>query len=396
MAINSSGAVSLIGTTSGQSIEYELGGSGSTALGLLCTGPRALSHVASGAVTMPGCFYSKHAVPGTPTVGTPTASTYCSVSVPFTAPGCVGASSITGYTVTSCPGAHIGTGSSSPITVGSLSGSTSYTFKVKATNSYGTGPCSSASSSVTTPSAGGSQSYTTPGTYTWIAPSGVTSVSVVTVGAPYLNFSGALSYKNNISVTAGCSYTVRVIAGGTNSQTYFKNTCTVYAGYGASRVGDGGGNGALSSYGGAGAGGYSGNGGAGGSSGCRGCNGSGGGGGGGGAGKRCYSCCCYPYISGSGGGGGVGLFGQGSSGAYGAGGNTTGTVGVGGGGGSGGNSGTSGANGIYGSGGNGGNYGGSKGLGANIGPCGTHAGGAVRIVWPGSSRTFPSTCVGSP
>ena len=73
MAINSSGAVSLIGTTSGQSIEYELGGSGSTALGLLCTGPRALSHVASGAVTMPGCFYSKHAVPSAPTIGSATA-----------------------------------------------------------------------------------------------------------------------------------------------------------------------------------------------------------------------------------------------------------------------------------------------------------------------------------
>jgi hypothetical protein len=24
------------------------------------------------------------------------------------------------------------------------------------------------------------------------------------------------------------------------------------------------------------------------------------------------------------------------------------------------------------------------------------SGGAVRIVWPGNTRTFPSTCVGSP
>jgi hypothetical protein len=27
---------------------------------------------------------------------------------------------------------------------------------------------------------------------------------------------------------------------------------------------------------------------------------------------------------------------------------------------------------------------------------GVGAGGAVRIVWPGNTRTFPSTCVGSP
>jgi hypothetical protein len=28
--------------------------------------------------------------------------------------------------------------------------------------------------------------------------------------------------------------------------------------------------------------------------------------------------------------------------------------------------------------------------------CAGQAGGAVRIVWPGSSRQFPSTCVASP
>jgi hypothetical protein len=27
---------------------------------------------------------------------------------------------------------------------------------------------------------------------------------------------------------------------------------------------------------------------------------------------------------------------------------------------------------------------------------GSGASGAVRIVWPGNTRTFPSTCVGSP
>ena len=53
----------------------------------------------------------------------------------------------------------------------------------------------------------GSQSYTTAGTYTWIAPAGVTKVSVVAVGGGSNNFShcnssggggGGLGYKNNI------------------------------------------------------------------------------------------------------------------------------------------------------------------------------------------------------
>jgi hypothetical protein len=41
---------------------------------------------------------------------------------------------------------------------------------------------------------------------------------------------------------------------------------------------------------------------------------------------------------------------------------------------------------------NGGAYGGG---GGNF-CCSTGAVGAVRIVWPGNTRTFPSTCVGSP
>ena len=38
-------------------------------------------------------------------------------------------------------------------------------------------------SAVTTVDVVGQQEYTTPGTYTWIAPNGVTSVCVVCVGA---------------------------------------------------------------------------------------------------------------------------------------------------------------------------------------------------------------------
>jgi hypothetical protein len=116
------------------------------------------------------------------------------------------------------------------------------------------------------------------------------------------------------------------------------------------------------------------------------CGGAGGGGGGSG--------------TGGGGGGGVGLYGGTNSGAAGG-------VGAGGGGGSGGCSGA-GASGI--NGGRGGTYGGGAGGGLNCYYCGSNYRfgvggnpcnnsnphyGAIRIVWPGCSRKFPSTCVGN-
>ena len=74
----------------------------------------------------------------------------------------------------------------------------------------------------------GNAEFITPGTYSWTAPAGVTSVSVVCVGAGGGGLSneinqgggaggGGLGYKNNISVTPGQSYTVVVGAGGTTA-----------------------------------------------------------------------------------------------------------------------------------------------------------------------------------
>lgn len=237
----------------------------------------------------------------------------------------------------------------------------------------------------------GQQAYTAPGTYTWVAPAGVTSVSVVAVGAAWVQ-AGALSYKNNISVTSGASYTVKVPNGPSSycsapytnicySPAYFKDLTTVVAGRYTYRIGDGGGNGGVLTSGGAGgAGGYSGNGGNGGS------NGAGGGGGGGGT-NPC---------GGGGGGGGVGLLGQGASGVAGTAGSgrTFGSGGTGGsGGGNGGcgviqcgapfwvNCGTSGLGGSYG--------------GAGFGGCyGRLCNAAVRIIW-GPGRAFPSTNTGN-
>ena len=59
MAMNSSGPISLGGTTSGQSIETQLGGSGTTTISLNCINVRNLAGVATGQITMPTNFYSK-------------------------------------------------------------------------------------------------------------------------------------------------------------------------------------------------------------------------------------------------------------------------------------------------------------------------------------------------
>lgn len=324
-------------------------------------------------------------------------------SVAFTAPNDNGGFTITGYTVTASPGGITATGSSSPIVVTGLTNGTAYTFTVTATNSAGVGVASSSSASVT-PVADviGQQAYTTPGTYSWVCPAGVPSVCVVTVGSASSGNGGALSWKNNIPVTAGTSYTVVVASEGSTS--YFKDTSTVAAGYYTyGRVGDGGGNGGSNSYGGGGAGGYTGNGGNYNSSGS-------GGGGGGGSDPSVNSFNYYPVGSNGvdwgynarngpgGGGGGVGLLGQGASGSAG---------GSGGGGGGGGSGGASGGSRYYEfqSGGEGGAYGGGSGSGSgysaynapNPGGYYTSRGsvgtGAVRIIY-GLGRSFPSTNTG--
>ena len=59
MALNPSGAISLGGTTSGQSIELENGGPGTTVISLNDSAVRSLAGVASGAITMPTDFWGK-------------------------------------------------------------------------------------------------------------------------------------------------------------------------------------------------------------------------------------------------------------------------------------------------------------------------------------------------
>lgn len=294
--------------------------------------------------------------------------------------------------------------------------------------------------------------FITPGIYTWIVPTGVTSISIVVIGGgggggipdPNASYSvaggggggGGLAYRNNLAVTPGQSCEIAVGSGGVagasataGGESYFKISTTYYArasggnggtnngsvatggsgitgtalrsggdggatNYSGSGYGPGGGGGAAGYYTGIpGHGGYGRFGGAYDTSG-NGLQGQAGGGGGGGGGNSIdFNGMYYDMISGFNGGGSR-LFGasnivgdQGSAGSNGyyVGFDTIWPTD----GGNGSNS-TSGLATFFGGGGGGGyNYpipygggGGSNGM-----------GGAVRIVWPGSTRQFPSTNV---
>lgn len=223
----------------------------------------------------------------------------------------------------------------------------------------------------------GQQAYTAAGTYSWTCPSGVTSVSVVCVGAWINNGfgSGALAYKNNIAVTPGNSYAVVVALSDAVARSSFNSDAVVSAGQGSNRTGDGGG-GSVNSIG---AGGYSGNGGDLSQSGT----------GGGGGGPASASNNADPIATVRGGGGGVGILGEGSSGV----GAAPVTYPAAAGGGGGGSGGTAGGTTTTTAAGAAGSYGGTPGVYSDgvTAVRGTVANGAVRIIWPGNTRSFPST-----
>lgn len=265
--------------------------------------------------------------------------------------------------------------------------------------------------SFTTAVAVGQQQWTEPGTYQFMVPPNCYALSAVVIGPGQSGGrssgsevgvggqGGDLRYAANIPVTPGEILTMQVGAGGIgttassgpinpNLPTQILRSGSVILsakGGGPNGVsttinlgsGIGGGNGGVGGTtaqgsGGGGAGGYAGVGGAGTGSAAPASSGAGGGGAGSGS-------------IGAGGGGGVGLNGTGTAGS---GGNAS--LGTGGGGGSGG---TAGATGLgTGKGGAGGAFGGGGGGSRNGTVAGGNGGnGAIRVIFPASSRFYPST-----
>jgi hypothetical protein len=185
--------------------------------------------------------------PGAPTIGTATRSASQSVQITFTAPANIGGSAITTYTASSNTGGFTGTSASSPVTVTGLTNGTAYTFTVTATNSFGTGPASSASNPATpytvpsaptigTVVATGSTTANVPVTAPAPSNGGNTITSYTAVSSPG-NIRSSLNQAGpgNVQVTgllSGTNYTFIVFAtnaGGDSANSSTSNQITTTA-----------------------------------------------------------------------------------------------------------------------------------------------------------------------
>ncbi len=140
------------------------------------------SSVASSAVSVTPTSIS---VPGAPTIGTATAGN-ASASIAFTAPSSNGGATITGYTASCVTGTttKTGTGTSSPISVASLTNSTAYSCTVKATNSAGSSVASGAVS--VTPSST-TLAYSTPANFAALVAKSYTPTTTLSASSTVTN-----------------------------------------------------------------------------------------------------------------------------------------------------------------------------------------------------------------
>jgi len=172
---------------------------------------RAQNSAGDGAVSNTASI-TPMAVPGAP-IGVSATRSNGSATVAFTAPAANG-SPITGYTVTTSPGAVAQWCTTSPCTIGGLSNGTTYSFSVTASNSVGVGPASTSNAVV--PS-------TVPAAVAAITVVAGDGSAVVTFAAPAANGSPITLYS--ITVAPGgqlvaCSASPCTVTGLTNGTTY--------------------------------------------------------------------------------------------------------------------------------------------------------------------------------
>ncbi len=204
----------------------------------------AINGVGTGAQSAASNSVTVATTPGAPTIGTATAGVG-SATVTWTAPGSTGGQPITGYVVTPYIGstaqaAQTFASTATTEVVSSLTAGSSYTFKVAAINSVGTGSLSSATSSVTIPTVPGTPTGVTGSTGTttktvnisWTAPSnGGSAITGYTVsaytGTTLIGTATVTGVTNtnlafSPALTSGTTYTFKVAATnavGTGSQT---------------------------------------------------------------------------------------------------------------------------------------------------------------------------------
>jgi len=182
-------------------------------------------------------------VPSAPIIGTATAVGPTNATVTFTASSSNGGTPITVYTATSTPGNVTGTSSTSPISISGLTASTTYTFKVIATNLVGNSATSNASNSITT-SAGATKLLLVGGG----ASGGLGYTGGATSGGGG-GGAGGIIYDQNVALSVGTTYSFVVGAGGASlvgtTARYTgrngANTTVNYSSYNA--IGGGGGGG---------------------------------------------------------------------------------------------------------------------------------------------------------
>ena len=229
------------------------GNNGSCSGSYLCTsmagydGPTGL-----GTPNGTNAFSPPAVVPGAPTIGTATAGNG-QATVTWTAPASDGGSAITGYTVTpsiggvaQAPQAFASTATSQ--TISGLANGTTYTFKVAATNSIGTGTASAASNAVTpaapttvpgAPTIGTATAGNGQATVTWTVPasdggSAITGYSVTPsiggVAQAPRPFASTATSQVLTGLTNGSTYTFTVAAtngNGTGADSTASNAVTI-------------------------------------------------------------------------------------------------------------------------------------------------------------------------